>query len=68
MKRKMTQRGYGNMGMAYTITSAAQAASVEKSDIALAIQEGRLRARRIRGNPLILRTDLQTWLDSLPDF
>ena len=56
------------MGIAYTINTAAVAASVEKSDIAFAIQGGQLRARRLGFNPLILRNDLQTWLDGLPDF
>lgn len=54
--------------IAYTIELAATAASVETADIAAAIQEGNLRARKVGLNPLILRSDLQTWLETLPEF
>lgn len=54
--------------LAYGIRSAAQAASVTEQDLAQAIQDGNLRARKLNVEPLILRADLDRWLESLPDF
>jgi len=52
--------------VAYTIKETAEVASVDKSTVVLAIQEGRLIARAINGTAIVLRTDIETWLGSLP--
>ena len=59
--------GNGNMGqIAYNIKSAASATSLTEHAIKLAIREDRLIARELDGMMLILRTDIQGWLESLP--
>lgn len=52
--------------LAYDIASAAQATSLSEHAIALAVREGRLAARVLDGVHIILRTDIQCWLESLP--
>jgi hypothetical protein len=55
------------MGLAFTIAAAAIASSVTEHAIELAIRERRLRVRHLDGVPLILRTDIEKWLEALPD-
>lgn len=63
------QASRGNhMGIAYSIAGAAEAAAVEKASVIRAIQDGRLRARRIDGQPVLLRADIIEWLESHPDY
>jgi hypothetical protein len=51
--------------LAYDIKSAAEATSLSEHAISLAVREGRLSARILDGVHLILRTDIQCWLESL---
>jgi len=61
--------GINEMGIAYTIKGAAAAASVTESHIIEAVKASRLVARRIDAdNAVILRSDIQAWVESLPDF
>lgn len=61
--------------MSFSVTQAAQVAGVSENVIRRAINStdprGSLRAKRLsdsyNGRFLILATDLQRWLDSLPD-
>jgi hypothetical protein len=55
------------MGLAFTIATASIATSLSEHAIEIAIRERWLRARHLDGTPIILRTDLQVWLESLPD-
>jgi len=59
-------RGTPNMGIAYTIEKASEATSLTEHAIRLAIKEGRLEVRVLDGQKLLLRTDIQTWLETLP--
>lgn len=55
--------------IAYTISGAAKAASVAESVIIEAVKGDALIARRIDGDSaVILHTDLQAWLEMMPDF
>lgn len=56
------------MGIAYSIAGAAEATSVEKSTVISAIQDGKLRARRIDDQPVLLKSDILEWLESHPDY
>lgn len=57
------------MGIAYTIMGAAEAASVDESVIIEAVKGNQLIARRIDADKaVILRTDIQAWLETMPDF
>jgi len=52
--------------MAYSIEAAAHATSLTAHAIRLAIKERRLVARDLDGKCLILHSDIQAWLESLP--
>lgn len=52
--------------VAYTISEAAEAAAVGEHVIANAIRGHELIARAVGKNPIVLQTDLQAWLESLP--
>ncbi|WP_166789310.1 MULTISPECIES: hypothetical protein [unclassified Cryobacterium] len=54
------------MGIAYTVQGAASAASVTEHAILVALKENRLVARDMEGVRIILRTDIQAWLEGLP--
>lgn len=61
--------GIHNMGrIAYDVESAAVAASTTAHAIKVAIKEKRLKSRDLEGSRLILRTDLEAWLEALPMF
>jgi excisionase family DNA binding protein len=53
--------------LAYGIAEAMQAASVGRTLLYEAIAAKRLRARKAGNRTLILKTDLQAWLESLPE-
>lgn len=52
--------------LAYGITEAAEAASVTEHAVRVAINESSLSTRNLNGVSLILRSDLQAWLEALP--
>ena len=52
--------------MAFTVPAACKAAGVGRSKLYEAIASGALRARKNGAKNLILREDLQSWLQSLP--
>ena len=55
--------------IAYSIKGAAKATSVAELVIITAVKANELIARRIDGDKaVILRSDIQTWLESRPDF
>lgn len=54
--------------LAYTFPEAARIASAKEPTIVQAVRAGALTARRIDGKGVILRTDLQTWLEAQPLF
>jgi hypothetical protein len=65
----MRRRGRAERGVrmiAHTIRSAALATSVTEHAIELAVRERRLKVRDLDGVMLILTTDLQEWLETLP--
>lgn len=54
--------------VAYTIRQAAASAEVDESDILGAIRSGSLTAHVIRQKALILRADVQSWVQGLPGY
>ena len=50
----------------YGFNDAAEAAGVRKQDIAHAVRSGLLIAHRVNDEPVILRTDIQAWIESQP--
>jgi excisionase family DNA binding protein len=52
--------------MAFSIPAACKAACVGRSKLYEAIQSGALRVRKNGAKNLILRDDLQRWLENLP--
>jgi hypothetical protein len=55
--------------VAYTIAGAAKAASVTEDIIVSAVKAGDLIARRLEGKrAVILRKDIQGWLEQLPSY
>jgi len=54
------------MRIAYSITEASEATSLGRSTIEDAVSTGRLPARKFGARTLILASDLQAFLESLP--
>ncbi|MET4483703.1 helix-turn-helix domain-containing protein [Bradyrhizobium sp. F1.13.3] len=52
--------------MAFSVPAACKVAGVGRTKLYEAIQSGALRARKNGAKNLILRDDLQQWLESLP--
>lgn len=52
--------------MAFSVPAACKVAGVGRTKLYEAIQSGALRARKNGAKNLILREDLQRWLESLP--
>jgi len=53
--------------LAYSVATAAIAVGVSETVIKQEIAAGRLSIKKVGRRTLIRRTDLQTWLDSLPE-
>ena len=53
--------------LAYTIPEAARAVSYSVETIRLALRHGDLRASYANTKPVVRASELQRWLDSLPD-
>lgn len=56
------------MRVAYTLEEAAVSAAVEKRDIIQAIKARELQARAVAGRAVVLKSDVQKWLERQPDF
>jgi len=54
------------MRVAYSLTEASEATSLGRSTIEEAVSKGRLPARKFGARTLILASDLQAFLESLP--
>lgn len=52
--------------LAYSIHQAAAAANIGENTLQAAIGSGALRARKVRGRTLVLPSDIEAWLHSLP--
>ena len=53
--------------LAYTVKEALEAIGIGHSKLYEEIAAGRLKARKLGARTLILKTDLQAWLDALPE-
>ena len=61
-----TENPHADAPLAISIVDAARAAGVGRSTIYENINSGALKARKAGRRTLILRADLQAWLDSFP--
>lgn len=52
--------------IAMTFAQAAKSASVSEDDLLKAIRRGELTIRTVRNKGIVLATELQTWLETLP--
>lgn len=52
----------------FTIKAAAEVSAVDRSTIVRAVQDGRLRARQVEDQMVILRCDLESWLEGHPTY
>jgi hypothetical protein len=52
--------------IAMTFAQAAKAASVTEDDLLQAIRDGALTIRTMRNKGIVLATELQVWLETLP--
>lgn len=52
--------------IAMTFAQAAKAASVREDDLLQAIRDGELTVRTVRNKGIVLATELQGWLETLP--
>jgi excisionase family DNA binding protein len=53
--------------LAFTIEQAAQVSSLGQTSIYQAIKEGHLKKRKFGTRTIVMRTDLQNFLDELPE-
>jgi excisionase family DNA binding protein len=51
---------------AYSIKEFCEWASVSRTTVYREMVDGRLKSRKVRGRTLILKSDAETWLHSLP--
>lgn len=56
------------MKLAFDLNEAAESVGVGKSTIVTAVRDGKLRVRAINSTVIVLRSDLEKWLDGLPDY